>query len=429
MTAKLIGNQPKYTVLTLDNGLRMVHIASRSVAEIFGVAVGVGSRDEMPGEYGLAHFVEHTIFKGTPSRRASSIINRMETVGGELTAYTTKEETYVYSIFPTGNVTRAATLIADLVNNSVFPDNELDKEREVVAEEIDSYLDSPSEAVFDDFEDMIFAGSSLGHNILGNTTDLAGFNSQVCRRFLKKHYNARNMVAFYIGSESAAKVTSLIRRHFASLPGGQPSAQSADTAVAGVTATASVAAVGAVPRFDETKGDGSNHQGHTVMGARVPSLYSPQRHALALLNNILGGPGMNSRLNVALRERRGLVYSVESSLTLYTDCGLMTIYFGCNPEDTDRCKRLVETELRRLADTPVTEGILAKAKRQYIGQLIVSTASAEQLILSAARSLLFRDEVLTPRDIASLIASLTPDDLRLASSILSPSNFSALTLT
>lgn len=418
MTAKLLDNQSEYTIMTLDNGLQFVHVRRPSVAEIFGVATRVGSRDELPGQYGLAHFVEHTIFKGTASRRASSIINRMETVGGELNAYTTKEETYVYSIFPNGNVTRAATLIADLVADSVFPDSELDKEREVVAEEIDSYLDTPSEAVYDDFEDMIFAGSSLGHNILGNIADLSHFNSQVCRQFLKRHYYGGNMVAFYIGSESAVKVEALLRRHFAGIlsdsgEGNTPRRQE----------------VVDVPRFDKTKGDGSNHQGHTVMGARIPSLYSPQRHAFALINNILGGPGMNSRLNVALRERRGLVYSVESSLAMYSDCGLMTIYFGCNPEDTGRCRRLVENELRRLLDSPMTERSLARAKRQYVGQLTLSTASAEQSILSAARSLLFRGEVVTPKDIATQIDRLTPSDLYAAASYLAPGSFSSLTLT
>lgn len=415
MTAKLLDNRSDYTVLTLDSGLRMVHVRRDTVAEIFGAATRVGSRDEMPGQYGLAHFVEHTIFKGTASRRAGSIINCMETVGGELNAYTTKEETYVYSIFPRGNAVRAISLIADLVKDSVFPQGELDKEREVVAEEIDSYLDSPSEAVFDDFDDMIFAGSPLGHNILGDTRSLVTFNSQVCRDFLDRYYRVSAMTLFYIGSESVSKMARIAETRFAGLRDGEVMRESVSPQ--------------AVGRFDETHGDGSNHQGHTVMGARIPSMYSPRRHAFALLNNIVGGPGMNSKLNIALRERRGLVYSAESSLSMYSDCGLMTIYFGCNPEDTPRCKRLVENELRRLSDSMLPESALRRAKRQYIGQLTISTASSEQTILSAARSLLFREEVITPADIARHIDSLTPADLHEAATTLQPEYFSSLTLT
>lgn len=408
----------------------MVHVARPTVAEVFGVATRVGSRDERPGEYGLAHFVEHTIFKGTETRRLSAVINCMETVGGELNAYTTKEETYVYSVFPAGNARRAVALIADLISNSIFPDSELDKEREVVAEEIDSYLDSPSEAVFDDFEDEIFAGTPLGHNILGAVNDLAGFKSEVCRRFMHDHYFTANMVAFYIGYESVAKIASMLEKNFREMP--SPSGKVAGNNIPSQDVANEAAAM---PRnmpgiyFDKEKGDGTNHQGHTVMGAVIPSLYSPQRPVIALLNNILGGPGMNSRLNVSLRERRGLVYSVESSLAMYSDCGLMTIYFGCNPEDTARCKRLVRAELQRVVENAISESVLKRAKRQYAGQLTVATASAEQTILSAARSMLFRNEVITPAETASRIEMITSAELRdVATAYLRPEMFSALTM-
>ncbi|MDE6317664.1 MAG: insulinase family protein [Muribaculaceae bacterium] len=415
MASPLLDNRSAYTVVTLDSGLRFVHVHRDTVAEIFGMATRVGSRDEPAGQYGLAHFVEHTIFKGTHKRRASSIINCMETVGGELNAYTTKEETFVYSIFPRGNASRATSLIADLVKDSAFPDAELDKEREVVADEIDSYLDTPSEAVFDDFDDLVFAASPLGHNILGDRESLMTFNSAVCRAFLDRFYRIPNMTVFYLGGESVATMTRLIDRHFSGLRDGAVVRRESRPPL--------------IERFDETRGDGSNHQGHTVTGARIPSLFSPERHAFALLNNMLGGPGMNSRLNVALRERRGLVYSVESSLAMYTDCGLMAIYFGCNPEDTSRCRRLVETELRRMADNHLSPVALQRAKRQYIGQLTVSTASSEQTILSAARSLLLRDKVITPSEIAASIEALTPADLHAAATTLTPANFSTLTLT
>lgn len=401
--------------MNVSPGLRFVHVRRDTVAEIFGTATRVGSRDEIAGQHGLAHFVEHTIFKGTARRRAGSIINCMETVGGELNAYTTKEETYVYSIFPRGNASRATSLIADLVSNSVFPDSELDKEREVVADEIDSYLDTPADAVFDDFDDLLFEGNPLGHNILGDSQSLAQFDSGKCRDFLDRYYRAPNMTVFYIGGESVTKIARLIEKHFAGLRTDSVERQ----AVSPVSAK----------HFEERRGDGSNHQGHTVVGTVIPSLYAPERHAYALINNILGGPGMNSRLNVSLRERRGLVYSVESTLTMYSDCGVMTIYYGCDPEDTAKCKRLVDNELRRIGDNIISESMLRRAKRQFIGQLTLSTASAEQTILAAARSLLFRDEVITPRDIAAQIEAITPGDLHSAAATLTPSNFSTLTLT
>ena len=415
MTARLLDNQSDYTVMSVSPGLRFVHVRRDTVAEIFGTATRVGSRDEIAGQHGLAHFVEHTIFKGTARRRAGSIINCMETVGGELNAYTTKEETYVYSIFPRGNASRATSLIADLVSNSVFPDSELDKEREVVADEIDSYLDTPADAVFDDFDDLLFEGNPLGHNILGDTQSLAQFDSGKCREFLDRYYRAPNMTVFYIGGESVNKIARLIEKHFAGLRTDSVERQD----VSPVSAK----------HFNERRGDGSNHQGHTVVGTVIPSLYAPERHAYALINNILGGPGMNSRLNVSLRERRGLVYSVESTLTMYSDCGVMTIYYGCDPEDTAKCKRLVDNELRRIGDSTISESMLRRAKRQFIGQLTLSTASAEQTILAAARSLLFRDEVITPRDIAAQIEAITPGDLHSAAATLTPSNFSTLTLT
>lgn len=399
----------------LDNGLRVVHIEHHSRIEYCGVAVRAGSRDERPDEYGLAHFVEHTIFKGTENRSASRIINHLEAVGGELNAYTTKEETYVYSVIPQGFFNRAIDLIADLVLNSRFPDQELDKEREVVAEEIDSYLDSPSESVFDDFDDLIFAGTSLGHNILGSRQTLDSFDSSKCRGFIDRFYSAPNMVFFYYGPLPAAKVRSAIESKFNRLP------------THSVAHEYSLAGIPARP-FNTRRADEDNHQAHTLMGAIIPSLYSPERFAMALLNNILGGPGMNSRLNVALRERRGLVYSVDSSTALYSDIGLLSIYCGSNPEDRDRCVRLINSELRRLAEKPLSERALNAARRQYLGQQIVASGATEQMVLAAARSMLFTGEVMTRERVVDIINSLTPGDMAKAAESLSPSRFSTLTI-
>ncbi len=393
----------------LSNGLRAVHTHWRgSSVAIFGVTVKAGSRNENREQHGLAHFVEHTIFKGTGHRRAGHIINRMEAVGGELNAFTTKEETVIYSVFPSGNLARAAELIADLITDSRFPDRELAKEREVVADEIDSYLDSPSEAVFDDFEDLIFAGSPLGHNILGTTESLRHFDSEACRNFIGRNYRADNMVAFYSGPRGASAVFAQMERYLSAVSTSKGS-ETEDY----VTPVLN-------PSFEKIQRL-ATHQAHCVIGARVPSYLDDRRYATALLTNIMGGPGMNSLLNVSLRERRGLVYNVEASTSLFSDCGILTVYFGCDPSDSQRCRELVEREFFRLADT-LTPKRLEAAKRQYLGQLIIASENRENSALSAARSLLWRDKVIEPAVTEAAIRSLTVVDiLEAATPMFSPS--------
>lgn len=399
--------EPQVTTLTLRDGMGFAAIQTPGAVEYFGIMVKAGSRDEAPGLYGLAHFVEHTVFKGTTHRRACHINGRMEAVGGDLNAYTTKEETAIYTVFPRGNLSRAVELVADLATNSRFPERELEKEREVVSDEIDSYLDSPADAVFDDFEDLFFQGSQLGHNILGPADNLRKFTPETCRGWLAGCYSAPRTVAFYLGPSNPAKVAAMVERYF----DGYPAAGSPVDRVAPAP----------LPPFRELK-EIDSHQSHTVIGAAIPSLYSPERHALGLVSNILGGPGMNSRLNVALRERRGLVYSVEASANLMTDCGLFAVYYGCDPDDNARCRDLVLAETRRMAREPMTPRALAAAKKQYLGQLLVSGDSSEQSILSAARSMLYFGSVATPRQRAARIEALTPADLLTAANhLLTPS--------
>lgn len=402
---------PEY--FTLSNGLRLVCEKIPSRVDCFGVAINAGSRDESPEHYGLAHFVEHTIFKGTSKRRAAHIRNRMEAVGGELNAFTTKEETNVYAIFPHGNVSRAIELIADLVCNSVFPPHELERERIVVKEEIDSYLDSPADAVFDDFENLFFKGSQLGHNILGDAENLDRFTQEVCRRYITTSYTPSRMTAFYRGSMSPARVRDIAERCFAALPAGGEKPERTTPPI--------------IAPFTETKNIAS-HQAHTVIGARVPSLFSPERYALGLMTNILGGPGMNSRLNIALRENRGLVYTVDATLSLLSDCGMFAVYYGCDPDDNTRCMELVEKELHRIATEPLTVRALDAAKKQYLGQLIVSSDNNEQMALNNGRSTLFYGSVPPPDHVKSAILSLTPADILHAASYVLPSLTSRLTL-
>lgn len=400
-------------IFDLPCGMRLVCHRAPLVLEYFGVAVNAGSRDEQEGEFGLAHFVEHTIFKGTGRRRAGHIINRMEAVGGDLNAFTSKEETNVYSVFPRGNLVRAIELIADLLVNSRFPEKEIDKEREVVRDEIDSYLDTPSEAVYDDFEDLFLAGSQLGHNILGTDTDLDRFTPEVCRGYLVDNFHGRRMVAYYLGPEPPARVFAKVSRGFADMRSdGRPIERIAPKAV---------------ERFNIRR-DIDTHQSHTVVGARLPGIGDTKRDAIALVTNILGGPGMNSRLNISLRERRGLVYTVEASTTMFSDCGLFNVYFGCDPGDRDRCLELVWRELLALADKPLTAGKLAAAKKQYLGQMLVASENLEQVILSTGRALLMTGEVRSRRQMEESVAAVSVDDVVEAATMLRPEECSVLSL-
>lgn len=384
----------------LAGGLRLVYRQiSESRVGIMGVAVKAGSADDPEGCDGLAHFVEHTIFKGTSKRKSWHIINRMESVGGELNAFTSKEETVVYSIFPANETKRAAELISDLIVNSVFPEKELVKEREVVADEIDSYLDSPSDAVYDDFEDLIFSGSPIGHNILGQRNSLEKFTSQVCIDYLNRNYIRGNIVIFYSGPNSLKEVGKIIEKEFSKVPSGNLSRPSLTYPQ--------------IDNFDRLKIIES-HQAHTMIGARVGGIYSPDRFTTALLGNIIGGPGMNSLLNVELRERRGLVYTVEGSTAMYTGGGALCVYFGCDPEDTKKCSNIIYNTIAQISDGYITPKKLEAAKKQYLGQLAISSENRENNILNAARTTLFCGNVPNTAMSIEHIKKIKLDDLKKA---------------
>lgn len=394
------------TLERLQNGLPVVFVSSTNAVGWAGVAIDAGSRDEARGEYGLAHFVEHTIFKGTRLKRAWQINSRMERVGGELNAYTTKETTMLYSVFPQSHLDRALELIGDLVTGSVFPALELDRERQVVLEEAASYLDSPADAIYDDFENLLFAGSGLGHNILGTEDDVRGFTTADCRRFVDRQYGSGAMSLFVVGNYRPEQVLRLAEKHFASL------------STAAHRRRQPVPPVTAAERVTRQLG---LHQAHTLVGARVGSMYDDGRHALALLNNIIGGPGMNSLLNVELRERRGYVYSVESSLTSYTDCGALLIYFGCDVDRVERVLAVVGRVIDRLASERLSERRLDALKRQYCGQLLVASDNTELTALNAGRCLLYYGKVEPMESTIERLRAVTADELRdLAAAIALP---------
>lgn len=406
--------EERYEYHTAANGLRIVHCADPTASvDYAGVMVNVGSRDESEDSNGLAHFVEHTIFKGTRRRRSWHISNRMEAVGGELNAYTTKEETVLYTIAPAGNLLRSIDLIGDLVTGSIFPAAELDKERDVVLDEINSYLDSPADAIFDDYDDLLFAGSRLGHNILGDAASISGFTSEVCRRYIEEFYTPGEMVFFYKGSRPCKYVFQAVERsslgQFIRL--GKPRNRIEPPRVA---------------QFDISR-DIESHQSHIVTGGRIPGRMSPERYAVSLMTNILGGPGMNSLLNQALRERRGLVYTIDATTALYSDCGVLTIYYGCDGKDVKRCRRVVTDILTGMAEDRMSERRIEMARRQYLGQLIVAGESREQSILAAARGTLLTGRVAEAKEIVEMIEAITAEDIRRVAGYIAPSQCSTLT--
>ena len=397
---------------TLPNGLRLVHVHRNSPVAWCGLAVDAGSRDEREGQYGLAHFVEHTLFKGTKRRSATRINNRMEQVGGELNAYTTKESTMLYCIFPMEHLERAVELLADLVANSMFPEHELVHELDVVLEEVAGYRDTPSEAVYDDFEDMLLAGSQLGHNILGNEHDLRALTSVDCHDYLRHLYVPGCMVFFSLGNTPSDRVFRLAERYFSQL---FHTRQGIERVVPAELA----------PQHQVV--DLGLHQSHTIVGARVPGMYDDRRFAFALLNNILGGPGMNSLLNVSLREKRGLVYTVESSLVTFTDCGMLQIYLGCEHEKLKKALKLIGNTIDSLAQTPLSERRLDAYKRQYSGQMLVASDSAEVTAMAAGRGMLYYNNVSTLQENVDCILSVTPEQLQQAAQAITLDCCSTLT--
>ena len=397
---------------TLSNGLRLVHVRTTKQVAWCGLAINAGSRDERFGQYGLAHFVEHTIFKGTKHRRAWHILNRMERVGGELNAYTTKEGTMLYSVFPHEHLDRAIDLLADLVQWSVFPADELDRERDVVLEEAASYRDTPADAVYDDFEDLLFEGSELGHNILGKKEDLERLTQEDCMHYLKALYVPTNMAFFSVGPETPERVFRIAERCFGSMnhvmaPRHRITPLESDP-------------------FRKVMQIGT-HQAHTIVGARLPDMNHPLRFALMLLNNILGGPGMNSLLNVELRERRGYVYTVESTLTLLSDCGWIEIYLGCDPDDVRSSLRVIERITTRLGEQQMSARRLDAYKKQYCGQLKVAADSTEIMAMRAGRGLLYHGALATVDDTIARIQAVTADEIAQAAAFLNANRLSSLT--
>ena len=393
---------------TLPNGLRVIHLPTESQVAYCGFAVNAGARDESEKEHGLAHFVEHTLFKGTRKRKAWHILNRMENVGGELNAYTTKESTFLYSIFMEKDLRRAVELLSDLVIHSQFPENELKKEREVILDEIQSYEDTPSELIFDEFENMLFDGHPIGHHILGVKSSLKKFNTATCKSFLEQFYTAENMVFFSMSKTDFKGVVKIAEKYMSLIPNQKKSI------------------IREKPQFmqaHEICRKKKTHLSHVMIGGRAYNMFDENKYPLFLLNNMLGGPGMNSRLNVALREKNGLAYHVESNITSYTDTGVFSIYFGTDLKNRERAVSLAEKEIASLCANKLTSTQLAAAKKQAIGQLGVAGDNKESMFLGLGKSFLHYNRYEMLPEVFAKIEKITAEQiLEAANEILHPAN-------
>ena len=427
----------KYNTYTLDNGLRIIHLPSDSQVVYCGYQINAGTRNEEPGEEGLAHFCEHVTFKGTERRKAWHILNCLESVGGDLNAYTNKEGTVYYSAILKEHIARAVDLLSDIVFHSVYPQAEIDKEVEVICDEIESYNDSPAELIYDEFENILFKGSPLGHNILGTAEQVRAFKTEDALRFTQKLYRPDNAIFFAYGDIDFKKLVKLIQKALEECPKGRELACSADCKSAETPTEERIAEktpteeriaeetpTGETPTEEMEAGDANHkvqssqfkvqskevqsskfkvqskvagqtivmqkntHQAHVMIGTRAYDVNDDRRMPLYLLNNMLGGPGMNAKLNLALREHNGLVYTVESTMVSYGDTGTWSIYFGCDEHDVKRCLRLVRKELDKFMQKPLSDAQLKAAKKQIKGQIGVACDNRENFALDFGKSFL-----------------------------------------
>ena len=402
----------QYFTHTLSNGIRLVHKPVDSMVAHCGITINAGSRDELLAEQGMAHFIEHLIFKGTSKRRAYHILSHMENVGGEINAYTGKEDTCIYASFMHIHYARCLDLISDIVFHSSFPEKEIQKEKDVVIDEINSYKDNPGEQIFDDFDGLIFKNHPLGSNILGTPRHLKKFRKEHIINFLQKNYVTHEMVISSVGKIDFKKLIKLAERYFGHLP---PSVKK--------NPRESLNGYDAETKLVKRR----NHQVHCVMGSRAYSADNDKKTALVLLNNILGGPGLNSRLNMAVREKHGLCYNIESHYQPYTDTGLFSIYLGTDHGFIDKAVALVLRELERLREKRLGSLQLKRAKLQLQGQVAISFESNLNEMLSLGKSIILYNKIDTLEQINQKIEKVNAFELlEVASEIMNPARLSML---
>lgn len=410
-----MGKQPliiinMYNTCTLENGLRVIHRYSAGDVIYCGYAIKAGSRDELPGEEGLAHFCEHASFKGTESRKARHLIQALEVFGGELNAYTNKESTVYYCAIQRKHMSKAVDVLSDMVFHSVYPGMELVREKEVICDEIESYNDSPAELIYDDFENIIFKNHPLGHNILGTSENVRSFKSADAKRFVEKYYRPDNAIFFLHGDVDFKRLKRALEKYSPKTIPQQTIVQPAPSVLPDMEETPQVIKI-----------EKDTHQAHVLLGCRAYGINHPLRLALYILNNMLAGPAMSSSLNMTLREKNGLVYTVESSMTCYGDTGLWSVYFGCDSRDVPFCLKLIRRELDRFMNKPLTKHRLDGAKRQLKGQISLACDSRESFALDFAKSFLHYG---WEKDVTALYASIdkvtSEDVLQVARELFAP---------
>ena len=403
----------RYQTAVLDNGLRIIALPTASPVVYCGYQLSTGTANELPGEEGIDHFCEHVTFKGTTRRTAIDVIQCLEEVGGDLNAFTTKTDTVYYSAILKEHLPRAIDLLTDIVFHSVYPQKEINKEVEVICDEIESYNDSPAELIYDEFENLIFRGHPLGHSILGTSERVRRFTTDDAIRFTKQYYLPMNSVFFAYGDVDFEHLLRLLEKE--------------NGAKVKVIEEVEKPVESSLPPLSEYQPqvveiDKHTHQAHVMIGNRAYSIHDKCRIALYLLNNILGGPGMSARLNLALRERRGLVYTVESTMVSYSQTGLWSVYFGCDADDRAECMRLVRAELDRFMSVPLSDEELSIAKQQLKGQIGIACDNRENLALDFGKvflhygwkkdiTALYRDiDAITAEDVQQVACELFPEE-------------------
>jgi predicted Zn-dependent peptidase len=419
-----------YNTCRLSNGLRIIHLPSASPVVYCGYQIAAGTRDEEPGDEGLAHFCEHVTFKGTAKRTSLQIVNSIEQVGGELNAFTNKEDTVFYAAVLKDHLARAVDVLTDIVFHSTYPQHEINKEIEVICDEIESYNDSPAELIFDDFENILFEGHPLGHNILGNAERLRQYTTADALRFTSKYYRPDNSIFFVYGDVEFRKVVRMFRRLWNVECGvwSENSTKILDSSKKPLVLESISHSTFHTPHStNPIILHKSTHQAHVMLGNRAYDIHDKRRIPLYLLNNILGGPGMNARLNLALRERNGLVYTVDSSMVSYGDTGMWCAYFGCDTQDVKRCLRLVRRELDKLMKTPISSAQLRKAKQQIKGQIGVACDNRESFALDFGKSFLHYGWEKDIRHLFADIDAVTAEQLQaVAQEIFDPTKITTL---
>lgn len=402
----------EHQMWTLPNGIRVVHKQTSSSVAYCGLLIHAGSRDEQPEQHGLAHFIEHVLFKGTKKRKAYHILSRLEDVGGEINAYTTKEETCVHASFLNEYYERAIELIYDIVFHSSFPVKELKKEKEVIIDEINSYKDNPADLIFDDFEELIYKNDTIGRNILGNKKAIRSFSKEDIARFIKDNYLTNKMVFCSVGNISFNRLQKYADKYFGSVPASE-----------GIKKRHKFSDY--APFYKEI--NKKTFHSHCIIGNTTYDIFDNRRIGMYLLNNILGGQGLNSRLNLSLREKKGYTYNVEASYHPYFDTGIISIYFGTDKENLHKSIELAHKEIKRLQKQKMGTLQLSRAKKQMTGQLAISIDNNESLMLSMAKSYLIFNNYDSLQQTTKKIETVNAQDiLEMANDVLDFSKLSTL---